>query len=187
VATGSAIGVKIIAAGLLVGSASFGAGFVTGRTTAPGTAPPPPVASAVSVASSPAPVAPKAEILAPPVTSDEPAVRAALQVSSGPALQSPPVSASAGSTLWEESALLRDAQRALQGGDHAASLSILDRMAAKYPSGALEQERTVLRVLALCGSGRTQEAQTLGAQFLKRHPGSVLAARIHSSCASTPR
>jgi hypothetical protein len=179
-AAGGAVAIKAAAASLVVGTLSFGAGLAAGRHTAPI----PAAATAQSVSPAPnravAPSVPSAAVAPAPPLDDAP-VASALPTPIGRP------SASSSSGLWEEAALLREAQRALQGGDPGACLAILDRMAARYPSGALGEERGALRVLALCGSGRREEARALGAAFLRRYPASVHAARVRASCAGADR
>lgn len=86
------------------------------------------------------------------------------------------------STLDDETRLVRDADAALRGGDAARALTLLDEHARLFPSGVLAEERAAERVLALCALGRTGEARTAAATFLRDRPLSPLATRVRSSC-----
>jgi outer membrane protein assembly factor BamD (BamD/ComL family) len=79
-------------------------------------------------------------------------------------------------------ALLGEAQAAIQRGDFTAALGKLDEHTRTFPSGALGEEAAAARVVALCGAGRAEEAQTLAKTFLARHPSSPLAPRVRNAC-----
>lgn len=91
---------------------------------------------------------------------------------------------SARDALTAETALLRDAHAALRAHDPARALAILEQHAASFPSGALAEERSATRVLALCDSGRIDQARAEASRFLAAHPRSMHAGRVRaSSCA----
>jgi hypothetical protein len=74
-----------------------------------------------------------------------------------------------------------DAARAkLAAGDPDGALARLDAYARAYPRGRLELEAEVLRIDALEQSGRTNLARQRAEAFLRRHPRSVLAARVRA-------
>jgi hypothetical protein len=120
----------------------------------------------------------------------------ALPAETQPAAQRPPVAPSPGkpatprarssASIAAELALLRRAQEALRAGDSDRSLAMIDELVAQHPTGALREERTAARVLALCAAGRTKEARALGQQFVARSPQSVQVARMKASCAFAP-
>jgi hypothetical protein len=83
--------------------------------------------------------------------------------------------------LSEETALLRDADRALRVGDTAGALARLDEHAARFPHGALAPERTAERLIVLCELGVADPRAV--ARFLAEGPGSPLAARVRRACA----
>ncbi len=85
--------------------------------------------------------------------------------------------------LAEEVALLGRAQAALRDGAAPRALALLDEHAARFPEGALRQERAATRVLALCAIGRPDEASVEARSFLASSPASPLAARVRASCA----
>jgi hypothetical protein len=88
------------------------------------------------------------------------------------------------STLAAETALLRDADRALRAGDTATALARLDEDAARFPNGALAPERAGERLVVLCEVGAA-DARAV-AQFLAARAGSPLAARVRRACAPKP-
>ncbi len=84
--------------------------------------------------------------------------------------------------LDRELQLVRSAQRALDSGSPAQALALVDRHAAEFPHGVLNQECQAVRILALCASGRVASAQDARDRFLKQHPGSPLADRVRATC-----
>jgi outer membrane protein assembly factor BamD (BamD/ComL family) len=84
--------------------------------------------------------------------------------------------------LAEETALLRQAHAAIESGDGARALALLDQHARTYPSGALGEERDAARVFALCAASRAAEARREADRFLATHPRSPLAPRVRASC-----
>jgi len=84
-------------------------------------------------------------------------------------------------TLAAETALLRDADRALRAGDRGTALARLDEHAARFPNGALAPERAAERLIVLCEVGAADPASV--ARFLAARSGSPLAARVRRACA----
>jgi hypothetical protein len=78
----------------------------------------------------------------------------------------------------EELELLDRARQADARGDYASVLAIAMSHGRRYPSGRLAEEREVLRVKALVGLGRRDEARELGAKFRRNFPRSVLLPKI---------
>jgi hypothetical protein len=76
-----------------------------------------------------------------------------------------------------ESSILKRALDALRG-DPAQALAITDLHVARYPGGALAQEREVLAVSALLGMGRRAEARARATRFLASFPTSVHRGRL---------
>ena len=81
-----------------------------------------------------------------------------------------------------ELALIDRAALALRKGDHRAALRLLDEHLALYPGGVLQTERSGLRVLALCATGRLSEGRLERAAFLRAAGGTPLAARVRRAC-----
>ncbi len=89
------------------------------------------------------------------------------------------------STLAAETALLRDADRALRAGDTATALARLDEDAARFPHGVLAPERAGERLVVLCEVGAADPRAV--SQFLAARAGSPLAARVRRACTGSAR
>lgn len=104
---------------------------------------------------------------------------------SRPAESAPQVSGAAPpSSLEGEMRLVREAQESLRNGKPEQALQLLDRHQVEHPNGALGEERSAARVVALCSLGRTHEAQQEAERFLRTWPQSPLAQRVRSACAT---
>jgi hypothetical protein len=77
---------------------------------------------------------------------------------------------------------LRVAQQALRQGEGTRVLALLDQQDRGYVRGAMQEERTAARVLALCQIGRVDEARAAAEGFEQRWPKSSLMARLRNSC-----
>jgi hypothetical protein len=108
---------------------------------------------------------------------------------SAPAIANPPASSPSSSAplatpqssadrLREESEGVRRARQLLREKNPTAALAELDRLARRYPAGALEEEREVLTIEGLASAGRTDEARRRADRFLMERPQSVHAARV---------
>lgn len=86
------------------------------------------------------------------------------------------------SSLAEENALLRSAHDAIAAGDPARALRLLDEDAARFPSSAMEPERSAERVFAFCAEQNTDAARAAAGTFLSAHPTGPLAMRVRESC-----
>lgn len=90
----------------------------------------------------------------------------------------PPIVAAAHSAFLNESRqelrLLRSARAAVAREDFAAALPPLTEHARRFGDGRLAEEREALRVRALAGLGRHQEARQAADRFAVRFPRSVL-------------
>jgi hypothetical protein len=85
-------------------------------------------------------------------------------------------------SLDAETRKLGEAERALQGGDPARALSMIDEQSATYQSGQLREEREAARIFALCKLGRTAEAEAARAAFLRDHPHAPTVDRVRAAC-----
>jgi hypothetical protein len=160
------------------GAAAVGLAIVAGlmlRPATPSANPPPPAPQVTSVTPLSAPQT--------PVVLDPPSVPVeslhAVPVQAQPVAKLAP---SEESTLEKELLLLRDAKSALDRGDSAKALSVLDQHEKTYPDGVLAEERGATRVLALCAAGRTQDAKLSARDFLAKYPRSPSAVRVRASC-----
>jgi hypothetical protein len=70
--------------------------------------------------------------------------------------------------------------------DFAAALPLIAEHAREFKNGRLAEEREALRVRALSGLGRTEEAQHAADAFGSRFPRSVLLPAVSRMPASTP-
>lgn len=194
--------------GVLVGGAFVGAVTLVDRAAdrAPaahrvdavsspsGSAPPRAVDAQTAVGDAP-PVSPAASSLAPAAAIAAPALgkRVAFErgneaapeqrtddvpASSGLA-ETAPVPARGAGSLAEESAALQEVSRALGEGKTDEALRLLDQQQA---GAVLAEERDAARIVALCQSGRVEDAEPLRASFLSAHPRSTQRARIEVAC-----
>jgi len=92
--------------------------------------------------------------------------------------------ASPSSSIEQEAALVSSAQRALAQGRPTRALDLLDEHQRRHPHGAMAEDRDALRVVALCRAGRPEEAERRRAQFFRRWPKSLHAARVRGACES---
>jgi hypothetical protein len=106
---------------------------------------------------------------------------AATAVASAPATSAPP------DPLIVETLRLGEAQGVLEKGDPARALAMIDEQSATYQNGKLREEREAARVFALCKLGRTAEAESARAAFLREHPHAPLVDRVRAPCAAAPR
>lgn len=73
-------------------------------------------------------------------------------------------------TLGEEVSLLTLAGKELHSGRPASALKALDEHQSRFPAGALAQERSAVRVRALCALGRTSQAAAEAAKLARNAP-----------------
>jgi hypothetical protein len=86
--------------------------------------------------------------------------------------------------FFEAVRLLQRAQRALDGGELALALVLLEELDTRFPPELLGEEREAARVIALCKGGDTERASRLARELATRSPSSIYAARITRSCGS---
>ncbi|MEO8798250.1 MAG: hypothetical protein ABI551_10220 [Polyangiaceae bacterium] len=91
----------------------------------------------------------------------------------------------ASSSLGEETALLREAHEAIANGDAPQALSLLEEHARRFPTSALEPERSAERVFAYCAEHDKDAARGTATGFLASHPTGPLSDRVRSSCGGT--
>jgi hypothetical protein len=128
----------------------------------------PSVAIAATRPTSPEPEAPIAD--APPAPSD---TRATPRLSRADAARA-------------ELRLLRQARAAVAREDYAAALPPIADHVRRFKDGRLAEEREALRVKALAGLGRTDDAQRAAAAFRARFPRSVLLSAVGRMPAREP-
>jgi hypothetical protein len=87
-----------------------------------------------------------------------------------------------GNEIRQEVALLSKAQAALSRGRPQEALEALSEHAARFPRGALTEERTATRARTLCALGRRPEAEAELKRMEKINPASAYLARARESC-----
>jgi outer membrane protein assembly factor BamD (BamD/ComL family) len=97
-----------------------------------------------------------------------------------------PVASHATNEVDEEVRLVGLAYSLLRDGAPARALAVLEEHERRFPNGRLVESRRVTRILALCQSGRTAEAQAERDRFLSLYPRSPFSNRVRTACGSTP-
>jgi hypothetical protein len=142
------------------------------------------------------PAASIVSVVATPPAPSLPAAATAESTSASAAATAAPTSAPAGSmgTLPQSQAdaaraelyLLRQARDAVARGNFAEALPLIAEHARRFKDGRLAEEREALRVKALSGLGRTEDARRAAAAFEARFPHSVLLPAVSQMPASGP-
>ncbi len=115
--------------------------------------------------------------LARVVTAPKPPAPAAISApidEAPPSHVPPPPRLSPADAVRAELLLLRPARAAVARGDFAAALPPIAEHARRFRDGRLAEEREALRVKALVGLGRADEARRAAAAFRAHFPHSVL-------------
>ncbi len=130
----------------------------------PATAPPPP----------PTPPAAEPVPCATPVPSPPASASVALPPGTAPSAERTQRALSAQASYAAELRVLQRAQAAYRSEDYGAALRLVEEHRQRFPRGRLTQEREALRVKALAGAGREQEASRAAAAFESQYPRSPL-------------
>ena len=93
----------------------------------------------------------------------------------------PAASPSSAGTYALELAVLEPARAAVARGDHASALRAIGNHERRFPAGILREEREALRVKALSGLGKDDEARKAAERFRERFPRSVLAPSLEEA------
>jgi hypothetical protein len=144
---------------------------------------PPPAAKAQATLATP-PAAPPE--LAPVPEADSAASVPAPSEKPEPAASSLSAGSSRQENALEEIQLLSRARQADARRDYSDVLSVLADHERDFPAGRLSEEREVLRVRALVGLGRSDQARRAGARFRRQFPRSVLLHKVDEMLASLP-
>lgn len=124
----------------------------------------------------------EAEPLEAPMLADaEPAPAAGVSRPAVGQAPSKPATVAPEATIEAELALMKTARTSK---DHELALATLDRHRREFATGVFAAEREVLRVEHLCALGRTDEAETVAAAFVARHPANPLRSRVDPACAN---
>ncbi len=84
-------------------------------------------------------------------------------------------------SIQRETALLAQAQQALQRGEFTLALVWLDRHQREFPGGALAEEALCARVIAACSLGQ-RDGRLAASTFARRYPKSPLLPRVNGAC-----
>jgi hypothetical protein len=146
-------------------------------------APPTPQVEPIQRAAEPAPLAQSLKAVAapPPPPGPAPVARRAHDAARGGEAPAP---LDDNARFFEAVRLLQRAQRALDGGELALALVLLEELDARFPRELLGEEREAALVIALCKGGDTERASRLAQELVTRSPSSIYAARIARSCGS---
>lgn len=123
-----------------------------------------------------APVVPAAAPEAPPAPSVAPLPATNPERPQPTAVRS--VARTSNSGLRDEIAALDAVRSSLTNNDPVGALSFLAAYFRSFPRGRLHPEAEVLRIDALAKAGHKESAQRHARDFLKRHPNSLLTARV---------
>jgi hypothetical protein len=85
-----------------------------------------------------------------------------------------------------ELGLLQRARAAVAAGEFSAALQSIAEHQRRFPAGRLREEREALRIKALAGLGRDDEARRAAERFRERFPRSVLSSRIEETVRPKP-
>ena len=85
-----------------------------------------------------------------------------------------------------ELGLLQRARAAVASGKFSIALDAITEHQRRFPTGRLREEREALRVKALAGLGRNDEARLAPKRFRERFPQSVLSNRIEETIRPDP-
>ncbi|HEX6278335.1 MAG TPA: hypothetical protein VFZ53_35055, partial [Polyangiaceae bacterium] len=93
---------------------------------------------------------------------------------------------SVGNAYAVELSILQRARSAVAGGRFSSALDAIAEHQRRFPAGNLREEREALRVRALAGLGRADEARRAAESFRDHYPGSVLSPRIEETARPAP-
>jgi outer membrane protein assembly factor BamD (BamD/ComL family) len=93
-----------------------------------------------------------------------------------------PTALAAHDVLRAETEALRLAQQALRDRQPEQALRLLEEQDLRFRDGLLRQERAAARVLALCQTGKADEARAQALRFERLWPRSALLARLRAAC-----
>ncbi|GEM_PF-3257258 len=150
-------------------------GIPNKATSEPGERLPSVLVPASASASAPAPESSLPSSSWQTVTSAEPK-RLPAKTDTAAALPSP------ADAFAEELSLVRTAQIAINAKQYAHVLALVDELERRFPNGGLVQERSALRVLALCGGGNLRQGTVEAERFMAAHPKSTMVARVRDAC-----
>jgi hypothetical protein len=118
------------------------------------------------------------QVSCPPAIAPPPESLASPQPSAAPKAQRTERAFNAQESYAAELALLQGAQAAYADRNFATALLLVADHTRRFPNGRLAEEREALRVKALIGAGRDEEARRATTSFTERFPRSALLRRL---------
>lgn len=85
-----------------------------------------------------------------------------------------------------ELGVLQRARVAVANGQFATALEAIAEHQRRFPNGSLQEEREALRVKALAGLGKTDDASAAARRFREKFPNSVLSPRRENAPPKAP-
>ncbi len=85
-----------------------------------------------------------------------------------------------------ELGVLQRARAAVASGQFPTALEAIAEHQRRFPTGILQEEREALRVKALAGLGKTEEARKAARRFGEKFPNSVLSPRLEEATQKAP-
>jgi hypothetical protein len=85
-----------------------------------------------------------------------------------------------------ELGVLQRARAAVASGQFPTALDAIAEHQRRFPNGILQEEREALRVKALAGLGKTEEARKAALRFGEKFPNSVLSPRLEEATQKAP-
>ena len=122
----------------------------------------------------------------PPAAIPEPAAAPPSAARVPSAARAAGTAAAAVDTLAAEHVVLDRARARMLSGDPDGALVEIKHHLALFPRGVLAEERDALRVEALVGVGRDEEARTAASRFHRAYPGSLLSTAVDQAVSSPP-
>jgi hypothetical protein len=129
----------------------------------------------------------------PPVVDEAPPAKAPGEAAPGTPERRDGVAVSTRSSTSEASdayalelGLLQRARTAVASRAFSTALDAIAEHQRRFPRGRLQEEREALRVKALLGLGRNDDARRAGERFRERFPRSVLLPRIEETTRPNP-
>ncbi len=129
---------------------------------------------------------PPPSVVAAPRSAPQTRARAAEPEMAPPSHDTGPTRPSRPDAAQEELRLLRLARAAVARQDYAVALPLLAEDTRRFKDGRFVEEREALRVRALAGLGRTDEARRAAERFQARFPRSVLLPAVRQMPTARP-
>lgn len=164
--------------GIAVASAILGGLVGAGAVRAFGTGAPPQIVYVDRIVTVSSPPAIASPVPSPSVSASAPSISASAIAA--------PSSRVDENSVQAERRLLDEARTAYARGDGEVALATLSKHAARYPAGALVEEREALAIRVLVDLGRHAEGRTRGQRFRAKFPKSLMLPAVEAALESIP-